>query len=141
MWSGTNRRTESWDRPLPDGKPTFLSETVLVLDGCSNLGDYDRGSRRFGGTCLGFLSQADDTIGDDLFGVEVWQEALGPKNGDRLLDIASEVQTRGRSNVGFDVPEVIGDREFWLTRQRGMDSDEPTGHFGLRGWGSQGYRI
>jgi hypothetical protein len=78
------------------------------------------------GTCLGFLSQADDTIGDDLFGVEVRQEALGSKNGDRLLDIASEVQTRGRSNVGFDVPEVIGDREFWLTRQRGMDRDEPT---------------
>jgi hypothetical protein len=76
-----------------------------------------------------------------LFGVEVWQEALGPKNGDRLLDIASEVKTGGRSDVGFDISEVIGKSEFWLTWQGGMDSDQPTGHFGLRGWGSQGERV
>ena len=28
-----------------------LSETVLVLDGCLNCGDADRGSKRFAGTC------------------------------------------------------------------------------------------
>jgi hypothetical protein len=28
-----------------------LSETVLVLDGCSNCGDSDRGSRRVAVTC------------------------------------------------------------------------------------------
>ncbi len=28
-----------------------LSETVLVLDGCSNFGDADRCSKRFAGTC------------------------------------------------------------------------------------------
>ena len=28
-----------------------LSETVLVLDGCSNCGDADRGSRRVAVTC------------------------------------------------------------------------------------------
>ena len=28
-----------------------LSETVLVLDGCSNCGDADRCSKRFAGTC------------------------------------------------------------------------------------------
>lgn len=62
----------------------------------------------------GILSQADDSIRDDLFGVEVWQEALGAENGDRLLDVAPEVKSSGRSNVGFDVAEVIGDRELWL---------------------------
>jgi hypothetical protein len=36
---------------LSPPRRTVLSETVLVLDGCSNCSDADRRSKRFAGTC------------------------------------------------------------------------------------------
>ena len=60
------------------------------------------------------LTQPNNTVGNDLFCIEVWQEALRPKHRNRLLHVAAKVQARGGSNVRFDVPKIVRKGELRL---------------------------